>query len=83
MTPAATVQRFANTGRLSSILTRPREDAVKEVTCMCGWQARGTDDEVVLAIQDHGEQVHGRRPSREEILELAVDLGDAGDAETA
>ena len=51
---------------------------------MCGWQTRGTEDEVVVAIQDHGQEVHGRRPTREEILALAVDLGDAaGDAETA
>jgi predicted small metal-binding protein len=49
---------------------------MKEVTCMCGWQARGIEDEAVAAIQDHGEQVHGRRPSREEILSLAIDLGD-------
>jgi predicted small metal-binding protein len=57
---------------------------LKEVTCMCGWQTRGTEGEVVAAIQEHGEQVHGRRPSREEILALAVDLaGPAGDAETA
>lgn len=57
---------------------------LKEVTCMCGWQTRGTEDEVVAAIQQHGEEVHGRRPSREEILALAVDLGPAADdAETA
>jgi predicted small metal-binding protein len=57
---------------------------MKEVTCMCGWQARGTEDEVVIAIQDHGEETHGRRPSREEILALAVDLGEAaGGAQTA
>jgi predicted small metal-binding protein len=48
---------------------------LKEVTCMCGWQARGTDDEIVRAIQDHGEAAHGRRPSREEILALAVVVG--------
>lgn len=57
---------------------------LKEVTCMCGWQTRGTEDEVVAAIQEHGEDVHGRRPSREEILALAIDLaGPAEDAETA
>lgn len=57
---------------------------LKEVTCMCGWQTRGTEEEVVIAIQDHGEAVHGRRPPREEILALAVDLaGPAGDAGTA
>jgi predicted small metal-binding protein len=53
---------------------------MKEVTCMCGWQTRGTADEVVAAIQEHGERTHGRRPSREEILAIAVDLGPAGDA---
>lgn len=57
---------------------------MKEVTCMCGWQTRGTEDEIVAAIQEHGEQVHGRRPTREEVLALAVDLGDTGgDAGTA
>ena len=57
---------------------------LKEVTCMCGWQTRGTEDEVVVAIQDHGDEVHGRRPSREEILALAVDLaGPAEDADIA
>jgi predicted small metal-binding protein len=51
---------------------------------MCGWQTRGTEDEVVEAIQQHGEEVHGARPSREEILALAVDLAGPGeDAETA
>jgi predicted small metal-binding protein len=57
---------------------------LKEVTCMCGWQTRGTEDEVVEAIQAHGDEVHGQRPSREEIMALAVDLaGPAEDAETA
>jgi predicted small metal-binding protein len=49
---------------------------LKEVTCMCGWQTRGTADEVVAAIQEHAERDHGRRPSREEILSRAVDLAD-------
>jgi hypothetical protein len=56
---------------------------LKEVTCMCGWQTRGTADEVVDALQRHGDDVHGRRPTREEILALAVDLGEpTGDAGT-
>jgi predicted small metal-binding protein len=57
---------------------------MKEVTCLCGWQTRGTMDEVVAAIQDHGEEAHGRRPSREEIEALAVDVGGSpAGAETA
>jgi predicted small metal-binding protein len=55
---------------------------MKEVTCMCGWQTRGTADEIVAAIQDHGEKVHGSRPTRQEVLAIAVDLG-PGDAATA
>ncbi len=30
-----------------------------EVTCMCGFQARGTEDEVVEQIQTHGGAAHG------------------------
>jgi predicted small metal-binding protein len=51
---------------------------------MCGWQTRGTLNEVVVAIQDHGEAAHGRRPSRDEIIALAVDLAEPDeDARTA
>lgn len=51
-----------------------------EVTCMCGFQARGTDDEVVTAIQEHGEADHGSMSSREQILAMAVPVGPgAGD----
>ncbi|MEX2459278.1 MAG: DUF1059 domain-containing protein [Actinomycetota bacterium] len=50
---------------------------MKEVTCLCGYQARGTEDEVIRQVQDHGEQAHGRRPGREELLAIMVDV-DAG-----
>jgi hypothetical protein len=43
---------------------------------MCGWQTRGTADEIVGAIQAHGLEVHGQKPTREEVLALAVDLAD-------
>ena len=51
-----------------------------EVTCMCGFQARGTEDEVVAQIQAHGRADHGSMSSREQILAMAVpaDAGDAG-----
>ncbi len=47
---------------------------MKEVTCMCGWQCRGTEDEVITQVQAHGEEVHGVAATREEILALAVDV---------
>jgi len=52
----------------------PEEVRVKEVTCMCGWQCRGTEDEVVTQVQQHGREAHGAQATREEILALAVDV---------
>ncbi len=39
---------------------------------MCGWQCRGTEDEVIDQVQAHGTEVHGVAATREEILALAV-----------
>jgi predicted small metal-binding protein len=47
---------------------------MKEVTCMCGWQCRGTENEVVSQVQAHGREVHGIAATREEILALAVEV---------
>lgn len=47
---------------------------MKEVTCMCGWQCRGTDDEVVAQVQAHGREAHGTESTREEILAIAVEV---------
>jgi predicted small metal-binding protein len=48
------------------------------VRCVCGWEVRGTEEEVVPATQDHGRRVHNMEASREEVLAMAV----AADAET-
>lgn len=47
---------------------------MKEVTCLCGWQVRGTVDEVVEQVIRHGHEVHGIESTRDEILALAVDV---------
>jgi predicted small metal-binding protein len=47
-----------------------------EVTCMCGYQARGTEDEVVEQIRSHGLADHGQSSSRETILAMAEPLGE-------
>lgn len=47
-----------------------------EVTCFCGFQARGTEDEVVEQIQAHGLADHGQMSSPEAILALAEPLGE-------
>ncbi|HTG46562.1 MAG TPA: DUF1059 domain-containing protein [Actinomycetota bacterium] len=45
---------------------------MKEVTCLCGWSTRGTDDEVVAALTAHAWEDHGIRKTREEILANAI-----------
>jgi len=42
-----------------------------EVTCMCGFVARGSEDDVVAQIQAHGLADHGKKSPRETILEMA------------
>jgi predicted small metal-binding protein len=47
---------------------------MKEVTCLCGWQCRGTEDEVVEQVIAHGREAHGIESSRDEILAIAVEV---------
>jgi predicted small metal-binding protein len=47
---------------------------MKEVTCICGWRIRGTEDEIVAEVIRHGREAHGIESSREEVLALAVDV---------
>lgn len=49
-----------------------------EVTCMCGFQARGSEDEVVDQIQAHGAADHGSVSTREQILAMAIPAGGTG-----
>lgn len=50
-----------------------------EVTCMCGFQAIGTEDEVVEQIQAHGLSDHGQMSSREQIIAMATPIEAGGD----
>jgi predicted small metal-binding protein len=43
----------------------------KEIVCDCGWTARGTEDEIVAAAQQHGREVHDLMPTREQVLARA------------
>jgi len=40
--------------------------------CACGWETSGTEDEVLAAATEHGERVHNMRPTRDEVLAMAV-----------
>ena len=39
--------------------------------CDCGFEVRGTADEVVGAMQDHAKNVHNMSATREQVLERA------------
>ncbi len=42
------------------------------VRCACGWEMRGTEEEVVPATQEHGRQVHNMEATRDQVLAMAV-----------
>lgn len=50
----------------------PMADGPMRLRCACGWETTGTEDEVVVAATEHGERVHNMRPTRAEVLEMAV-----------
>ena len=47
-------------------------DPPMRVRCACGWEATGSEDEVVAATSEHGERVHNMCATRDEILAMAI-----------
>jgi predicted small metal-binding protein len=47
-----------------------------KLTCACGWESTGSEDEIVLAARDHGTTVHNMDVTRDEALAMAVELDD-------
>ena len=43
-----------------------------QVTCQCGWRVRGTRQEVVVAVQEHGHSTHGLEVTEEQVMALAT-----------
>ena len=41
------------------------------VRCDCGFEVRGTDDEVVAGMQAHAKNVHNMNATREQVLARA------------
>ena len=42
------------------------------VRCDCGFEVRGTGDEVVELMQDHARNVHNMTATREQVLDRAT-----------
>lgn len=49
-------------------------DPLKIVTCDCGFEAIGTDDDLVEIMQAHELDTHDREVSRDEVLALATPI---------
>jgi predicted small metal-binding protein len=47
------------------------DEVVKVVSCECGWEVRGTDDEIVRAVREHGRTAHQMDVSAEQALAMA------------
>lgn len=48
--------------------------------CACGWETRGTEDELVAATQEHGRRMHNMAASRADVLAMVIrDEKPAGD----
>jgi predicted small metal-binding protein len=41
------------------------------VLCDCGFEARGTPDELIPVVQKHGLDVHNMTATAEQVLEMA------------
>jgi predicted small metal-binding protein len=41
------------------------------VRCACGWQTRGTEDQVIASAAEHGKLLHNMTATREQILAMA------------
>ncbi len=48
------------------------------VECACGWTAQGSEDEVVAAAREHGEQLHNMTVDREQVLAMSRPAGPDG-----
>lgn len=46
---------------------------IHRLRCACGWETRGTTDELVAATQEHGRRLHNMVPTRDEVLAMVID----------
>ncbi len=49
-----------------------RDNRVLVLKCECGFEVRGTEDELVPAVMKHAQEAHNMRTTREQVLAKAV-----------
>ncbi len=42
-----------------------------KLTCACGWETCGTEDEIVAASREHGKTLHNMDVTREQAMAMA------------
>jgi predicted small metal-binding protein len=47
---------------------------VKEVTCRCGWRVRGTEEEVIVQVIDHGRTTHSQELTPDDVKAVWYDV---------
>ena len=47
--------------------------------CACGWEVRGSEDEVVEATIEHGRRIHNMEATREQVV-AALHARESGDS---
>jgi predicted small metal-binding protein len=53
-------------------VTAAEGEGICAVRCACGWEARGTVDELVEAAREHGARLHNMTPTREQVMAMLV-----------
>lgn len=41
------------------------------VRCDCGFEARGSEEKLIPTVQQHGEEAHNMKVTREQVLAMA------------
>jgi predicted small metal-binding protein len=54
-----------------SSMTPPRPQRPLVVRCECGFEVRGTEEELVPVVQRHGREAHNMEATREQVLAMA------------
>jgi len=54
-------------------MPKPKRSADTEliVQCDCGFEARGSEDELIPVVQKHGREAHNMQVTRDQVLAMA------------
>lgn len=53
-----------------------------QVTCECGWRTRGSREEVIAAVQQHGRETHDQDLTEEQVMAIAIEIPQPAEAES-